>query len=224
MTYWEPVIIHSPIKDQYWDRVKEYFPEYQRFLFNQKEELVGLANTIPLFWKGKSMDLPEEGWDWLVETSIKQYESNLKPNIFGGLQIIVFEEFRNQGYSKLILDEMKRIFRESMFEQFILPIRPILKSEFPKIPMDIYMRWKKKEVAFDPWIRVHEREGAKILKVCSKSMCIEGKKSEWEAWTGISIHGSGNYSMPGGLSPLYYNRETDIGYYKEPNIWVSYHK
>lgn len=224
LTYWDPVIIHSAIQKKYWNKVKDYFPQYQWYLLNQQDEVIGLANTVPINFNDPLIELPDRGWDWMVDLAIQQHEDSVIPNTVGGLQIVIFKEYRNQGYSKKMLQHLKMIFKESDLDEFILPIRPILKENHPEISMEEYLDWLIDDLPYDPWIRLHFREGAELVKVCNNSMEVTGSKIEWMDWTGISINGDGAYAVPGGLTPIQYNESSDVGTYREPNIWVRYTK
>jgi hypothetical protein len=72
----------------------------------------------------------------------------------------------------------------------------------------------------DPWLRTHERIGAEIVKVASRSFTVAGTVAEWEEWTGMAFPESGTYVVPGALVPVEIDRERDEGLYVEPNVWM----
>jgi hypothetical protein len=51
---------------------------------------------------------------------------------------------------------------------------------------------------------------------------MTGTVEQWEMWTGLNLPSTGHYVIPDGLSPLYIDREADVGTYTEPNIWVQH--
>jgi hypothetical protein len=69
-------------------------------------------------------------------------------------------------------------------------------------------------------MRVHSRLGARIAKVCEHSMIIRGTATDWHQWTGLHFPESGDYVVPGGLTPMEMDRNTDCGQYLEPNVWM----
>jgi len=75
---------------------------------------------------------------------------------------------------------------------------------------------------FDPWMRVHERLGATILKPEPHSLRITGTVTEWEGWTQMTFPESGNYWFPRGLATVAINRAADRGRYWEPNVWMHH--
>jgi len=87
--------------------------------------------------------------------------------------------------------------------------------------MDKYIHWKNEEnLPFDPWIRVHIKAGGKIIQPCSRSMDISGTIAEWEEWTNTRVYSSGDYIIDQALVPVQMDREKDMGYYMEPNVWI----
>ena len=219
---WSTIIQPSGIGNRFWSKLFQYFPDYQIFFEDSTGRWLGFANTIPLCYNDHFDNLPEEGWDWLLERGIKGFESKLSPNLLGGLQIGVNPQFRGQGLSKYILDFTKKLVKVKELQGFILPIRPTVKDQYPEIPMEEYMHWKNDGKIFDPWIRTHISAGAKIIKVCNKAMSVEGNVSQWESWTGKTFTNSGRYHIEGGLSLVDIDLENDKGTYLEPNIWIYY--
>ena len=79
------------------------------------------------------------------------------------------------------------------------PVRPSLKSVYPLIPIERYMEWRREDGShFDPWLRLHERVGGRIVAPSPVSMTIEAPVSDWEEWTGVAMPEDGDYLIPGG--------------------------
>jgi len=118
---------------------------------------------------------------------------------------------------------MKEISKQNNFKHLVIPIRPTLKSDYPLISINDYITWKRVDnLPFDPWLRVHMRNGCKVLKVCKKSMKIEGTVKEWESWTNKKYPGDGDYIVAGALTPISIDIKKNIGEYIEPNVWILY--
>lgn len=116
---------------------------------------------------------------------------------------------------------MKDIAKANGINNIALPVRPSLKSTYPMMAMEEYINRKNENgLPFDPWIRVHVKDGGKIIGVCNKSMTIEGSISEWENWTGKKFTDSGEYIIEQALVPVKMNRSQDKGTYIEPNVWI----
>ena len=216
------IVRKSPIISKYWDRVENYFKEYQLFLINECGFVVGFVNSIPFHWEDKLNCLPREGWDWMLIKGIEDYEHGQKPNSLGGLQIIVSKEFLGQGYSKVIINKAKQLVVDLDFDNFVIPIRPIFKSRYPYMSMTEYINYKEGDKIYDPWIRTHLKGGAKILHVCDRAMHVYGNLSFWEDLINVPISKSGKYLVEGALNPIDIDVSKNYGEYFEDNIWISY--
>ena len=51
-------------------------------------------------------------------------------------------------------------------------------------------------------------------------MRIVGSVKDWQDWTGLLFQSSGNYIIPGALSPIKIDVEKGFGEYIEPNVWM----
>lgn len=93
-------------------------------------------------------------------------------------------------------------------------------ERYPLTPIDEYVTWRRDDgLLLDPWMRVHERLGARLGPTLPRSLRITGTVAEWEAWTGLPLPASGTYAFPHGLAPLEVDRDADRCTYWEPNVW-----
>ena len=106
--------------------------------------------------------------------------------------------------------------------RLVIPLRPTLKHLYPLTPISRYITWTRDGLPFDPWLRVHVRAGARIVKACERSMTIAGTIAQWEDWTQMSFPETGKYIVPGALLPVEMDCENDSGVYLEPNVWVEH--
>jgi hypothetical protein len=101
----------------------------------------------------------------------------------------------------------------------IAAVRPTLKERYPLIPIERYIAWRRADgTHFDPWIRIHERVGGRILASAPESMTMEASVAAWEKWTGVALPDEGDYVIPGMLAPLVVR--DGIGRHVEPNVWL----
>ena len=120
---------------------------------------------------------------------------------------------------------MLELARQHDLAALIAPVRPIWKERYPLVPIERYANWRRADGRlFDPWMRVHERLGADVLKPEPCSLRITGTVAEWEEWTRMSFPESGEYWFPGGLAPLTISRDADRGRYWEPNVWMHHRR
>jgi len=216
------IISESEVIKSNWPKLENYFPQYQKFLVTETNQLIGFINSIPFQFNEPLDQLPAEGWDWMFEKGIYDFENHNEPNYLGGLQVIIPKKFQGLGYSKQILNHAKTVFKANNFLNLIIPIRPIKKREFPEMPMSTYMHLTENGEIFDPWIRTHLKGGAELLKVCERSMTMEGDIKFWESMLDQNITKSGKYELQGALELIKVDLENNKGQYIEPNIWIKY--
>ena len=219
---WPEFMLHDPVADRHWDDLFGRFADYQFSLLAPGEDVVvGMGNSVPLAWSGDLEDLPEEGWDWAFAQAVADHAAGRTPILQCALQIALPPASQGQGVSRLMVQAMRAIGAAHGFSQLIAPVRPSHKSRYPLTPIDRYVTWTTDQgLPFDPWLRVHARLGARIIKPCHRAMTISGSIAEWEQWTGLRFPDSGPYVVPGALNPVLLDIEADSGVYVEPNVWM----
>ncbi|MBB1138059.1 GNAT family N-acetyltransferase [Myroides sp. WP-1] len=220
---WPEFILQDKVNIRYWEDLYVDFPLYQFFLIDG-QEVVGNGNCVPLsLTEDELNDLPEEGWDWALERAFLDKQAGKKPTVLCALQMGINPAYQGQGISNQLIGFMKAIAKEQQLDTFILPLRPNKKHQYPLQSMEQYIQWTNKEGwPFDPWIRTHCKNGAEVVKVCTKAMLVEGSVQEWEQWTNHSFQASGQYIIDFALNPIEINIERNIGTYVEPNVWMRY--
>ncbi|MEA2087205.1 MAG: GNAT family N-acetyltransferase [Candidatus Caldatribacteriota bacterium] len=214
---WPVYLSEDSLVKKYWQRLYQVYPEYQ-LLFRINSEYIGVANSAPIYWNGNIDNLPT-GFDEAIETII---EENEKPNTLCGLAVVISKEHLGKGISSKIINNLKKLAKSYGYSNLIFPVRPTLKSQYPTIPMDNYIKWEKDNLPFDPWLRVHIKIGGEILKVANPSMIVRGTVSDWQRWTGMYFGESNKYIIQGALNPVNIDLGSDLGEYIEPNVWVGH--
>jgi hypothetical protein len=205
-----------------WDKMIEYYEEYQLLLLHG-DKIACVFNCMPMNLDFSDEELPEEAFYWGLEKGIKDFEDGKKIDAAMGVQIIIPKEYQGKGISSIAVAEIKKMCAKMGIRKLIIPIRPTLKSKFPINDIDNYIKWKnEKGLPFDPWLRVHVKQGGKIIKTCKKALEIKGTIGKWETWTNMKFPESDWYVVEGALCPIYINKENNLGIYNEPNVWVSY--
>ena len=217
---WPDFMGWDAVLRKHWDDLDNIFPEYQ-FVLCDGDGAIGLANSIPWRRDMPLEELPEEGWDWVVKKGIKDKEDGIMPNTLSGLQVAIAKEHQGKGLSPVMVREMIAAARKNGLEKLAIPVRPTVKSKYPLIPISRYIQWKRADgLPFDPWMRVHVKLGASIIKPCHHSMYIEGSIEQWEQYTGMEFPESGEYVIEGALTPIQIDRDKNTGVYIEPNVWI----
>ena len=120
-----------------------------------------------------------------------------------------------------ILRAMRTLAERHRFEHLVAPVRPSWKERYPLTPIERYVRWRREDgQLLDPWMRVHERMGARVGAPLPESLLITGSLADWETWTGMAFPESGAYVFPEGLATVSIDRDADRGVYWEPNVWM----
>jgi hypothetical protein len=208
---------HGDVLNRYWGRLVDELPDFQ-FHVLRAGDIVARARTIPLRWDGTIDDLPV-GIDGAIARGFDEGGAN----VLCALVIMVPPAHQGSGASGIALRGMAAIARDHGLETLIAPVRPTWKERYPLIPIERYASWTRDDgLPFDPWLRVHARLGAEILKAEPRSLRITGTVAEWESWTEMSFPETGEYVFPRGLATLEVDCEADLCRYWEPNVWMQH--
>jgi hypothetical protein len=109
---------------------------------------------------------------------------------------------RQRGLAAELLAGIIALARRHRLRRLIAPVRPSWKDRYPLAPIERYITWRRADgELLDPWMRLHERLGARVATALPHSMRITGTVHEWETWTALALPESGAYVFPSGLAP-----------------------
>jgi GNAT superfamily N-acetyltransferase len=207
--------LHDGVVNERWGDLYARRPEFQIYVYDEAaDRVLAEGNTVPVVWDGT---LEPGGVDW----AIPHVRSDAKPTTLCALQVMVRREAQGHGWSRVLLDGMKSLAREHELDCLIAPVRPTLKSSYPLAPIERFVQWRRDDgLLLDPWLRTHERLGAKVLGIASESMRIEGTRAQWTGWTGMAFPDDGEFVVPGALVPVHF--ADGRGVYVEPNVWMQH--
>jgi hypothetical protein len=205
---------------EYYDDLLEEHADYQICLVDEETGYpVAVGVCVPFACEDPTA-LPAEGWDWVVESAGRKRS---KPNMIGGLGISVPQVHRSKGLARQVIKAMRDVAVKRGFDGVVIPVRPTAKARHPNVPMEEYVGWTDESGrAYDPWLRSHLAAGGQVVGTASRSMVVEEPVAFWEAWTGKQFEDSGDYPLPGGLTPVSIELESGVGRYVEPNVWFAY--
>lgn len=221
---WPEFMWHDTVAQENWHEFFDRFGDYQSVLLDAKtNQVVALGHSLPFHWDSPLSELPEEGWDWVIQQAVDDDKNKVKPNLLAAVFVGVREEYKNHGLSRTILLSFRPTAAKHGFENLVIPVRPNEKPLYPLTSMDDYINWKNENyLPMDAWLRIQIRAGGKVIKVCHASKTVQGTRLEWEEWTGMKFPQSGEYIIPGALNPMEMHVEQDKGVYIEPNVWMQH--
>ena len=209
---------HGDVLNMYWGRLTEERPQFQFHLLGEGDEVLARARSIPVRWDGTIEDLPA-GIDGAIARGFDEGGAN----VLCALVIMVPRDLQSRGLSAAAVKGLRDIADRHGLSSLIAPVRPSWKERYPLVPIERYAAWRRPDgLFFDPWMRVHERLGATILKPEPQSLRITGTVAEWEDWTHMAFPESRDYWFPRGLATVAIDREADSGSYWEPNVWMHH--
>ena len=151
---------HGDVLNRYWSRLTEERPEFQFHVVGDGGEILARARTVPVRWDGSIDDLPT-GIDGAIARGFDEGGAN----VLCALVIMVPRDLQARGLSRAAVEAMVEIARRHGLEGVIAPVRPSWKEHYPLVPIERYAAWRRADgLPFDPWMRVHERLGATVLK------------------------------------------------------------
>ncbi|MGW4537348.1 hypothetical protein ACWEOP_05620 [Streptomyces chartreusis] len=207
---------------QYIGRIREWFAHLDLTLVDDHGTPVATGWGIPIRWDGRPETLPT-GYTQAMIRAVEGREQGVDPDTLVICGAIVTPSLKGRGLAAETLRGLRQLAEDAGWPRVIAPVRPTLKARYPLTSIDAFMRWTREDgMALDPWIRTHQRLGARILAAAPESQTMTGTIAEWEGWTGMAFPETGDYVIPGGLSLLRLDHSADQGIYIEPNIWMQH--
>ncbi len=175
------------------------FPRYAQFqalfLDRRSGQIIAQGRTIPFTWDGTLADLPS-GIDAVGLRAIRE---DSPPTALSALAAEVDAQYQGSGLSRLMILTMAALARAQGLRALVAPVRPNWKDRYPLTPIARYAQWRRPDgLPFDPWMRVHVRLGAEILRPEPRSLHIAAPVEDWQAWTGMAFPEDGPTPFPAG--------------------------
>lgn len=220
-TRWPEFVFHDPVPPRYLPRVEEYFSDYDVLLLVDGQVAAG-GWGVPFAWDGTDEGLPD-GYDAALVQSVEDHEAGRRATAFSFMAAAVHPDHDKQGLATAALSALVDRAQQAGIEHVFAPIRPTWKHRYPLVSMADYATWVRDDgLSVDPWIRTHQRMGARIVGPAPSSMVIPGTVAEWEQWADMLFPVSGQYVVPDALNLLHVDREHDTATYREENLWVQH--
>jgi GNAT superfamily N-acetyltransferase len=219
---WPEFIFHDPLVPEYIERVEAYFPRYDVLLLAHGEVVAG-GWGVPILWNGTAAALPDGGYDGAMVRAVEGHENLVEPDTLCVMAAAVKPGHQGTGLAGQVLTAQRERAASGGLRRVIAPVRPALKARYPLTPMSQFARWARGDgLHLDPWIRTHQRLGARILRPAPRSMLITGTVAEWEDWAKMAFPQTGRYVVPDALDLVRIDRAADRGTYAETNLWMRH--
>jgi GNAT superfamily N-acetyltransferase len=184
---------------------------------------VGRAHSVPFDWDGDEASLPDTGWDEVLGLGVSGAERGRSATAVSALEIMIVPEWRSKGLSPVLVGALRDAAAAAGYADLLAPVRPSQKSADPHLPMAEYVRRRRPDGwPVDPWLRVHARLGATVVKVCPASMVVAGSLVQWREWTGLPFDSDAPVTVPGALAPVHVSLVHDHAVYVEANVWMRH--
>jgi hypothetical protein len=218
---WPEYNLHGDVLNQWWGLLDVELADFQFVLYDGAEDaVVAEGHTGPMVWDGRDESLPG-GIDPALELAFQHSRAGAPVNTLCALAAESPRDGRRRGLAVAILTAMRTLAERHGFAHLVAPVRPSWKERYPITPIEQYIRWRRDDgQLLDPWMRVHERLGARVATPLPESLRITGTVAEWETWTSLTFPDSGDYVFPEGLATVHVDKEEDRGSYWEPNVWM----
>lgn len=220
---WPRFMLNDPVGELMSD-VARLHPDLQLLMLDGQGAPIAKAMCVPFRWEGASwQELPDRGWDAVLEQGVADARDGREPTAVSALEISIRPHLRGTGLSAVMLAAMRSAVERTGLFDLLAPVRPSAKAEHPHEPMvDYIQRFRDDGLPFDPWLRVHARAGAAIVKIAPLSMVVPGTLEDWRLWTGLPFDASGEQVVPGALSTVHVNVDQNHAVYVEPNVWMHH--
>ena len=218
---WPEYNLHGDVLNQWWGLLDEELPELQFVLYDEEQDVVvAEGHTGAFFWDGDDQTLPA-GIDDAITRVFAERRAGRDVTALCALAAETPRDGRRRGLAVEILTGMRTLAARHGLRHLVAPVRPSWKERYPLAPIEEYVGWRRADgELLDPWMRVHERLGARVARPLPRSLRITGTVAEWESWTGLPLPASGDYVFPEGLAPLHADLAADHVTYWEPNVWM----
>ena len=224
---WPEFVFHDEVSRRYVPRVEELFRRYNVLVLEDgheggSESVVAGGWGVPLAWDGSVADLPD-GYDGALVRSVEGHDAGAPPTTLSFMAAAVARSHDRQGLATVVLQALTRRALEDGLAHVVAPLRPTWKHRYPLVPMAEYAGWVRADgLCVDPWIRTHQRMGARVLAPAARSMVVEGTVAQWEEWADMPFPVSGDYVVPDALGLVHVDRVRDRAVYVEENLWVQH--
>jgi hypothetical protein len=151
----------------WWERLDQDLADFQFVLYDAANDaVVAEGHTGPFWWDGSDETLPD-GIDATIERIFRQHVAGEPVNTLCALAAESPRDGRRRGLAVSVLIGMRTVGQRHGLTHLVAPVRPSMKDRHPLTNIERYVRWRREDgQLLDPWMRVHERLGARLATRC----------------------------------------------------------
>ncbi|MFA0413443.1 hypothetical protein AB4520_06495 [Vibrio renipiscarius] len=216
---WPEFLQHSDTEN--WHHLYAELSDWTLMLLSG-EKVIGVVFAVPVKWSGGITSLPESIAD-VVAQGLALHRCGAPANTLIPIAALVDPSVQGKGLSSKLLLEIKALAKRRGLTSLVVPVRPIYKSKYPIQSIQSYASWLSNDgFYYDPWLRVHQKLGAKAIHIANCTLTVKGTLAQWAKWTRMIFPHSGQYVVPGALTTIDVDKANDCGIYREPNVWMKH--
>ncbi|MFF0246290.1 hypothetical protein ACWEU6_25605 [Streptosporangium sandarakinum] len=203
-------------------RLAERWPEYFLVVLDGDVPVARAVSVPVAFPTPERTELPDHGWDGAILWAAEDALDGRPTTALVALDVQVAGRLRGRGIASQALEGLRACAHGKGLSRLVVPVRPTGKVRHPELPMEEYVARRRADgLPEDPWLRTHERLGARFVKVAPFAMTITGTLEQWRKWTGGPLT-AGTNLVDGGIAPVLASPGQDLGVYVEPNVWLEH--
>ncbi|GAA3145255.1 hypothetical protein GCM10010466_40390 [Planomonospora alba] len=203
-------------------RLAERWPDYFLVVLDGDVPVARAVGVPVAFPTPERTELPDHGWDGAILWAAEDALDGRPPTALVALDVQVAGHLRGRGIASQALEGLRARARDRGLSRLVVPVRPTGKVRHPTLTMEEYVARRRADgLPEDPWLRTHERLGARFVKIAPFAMTITGTLEQWRRWTGAPLAPGANL-VEGGIAPVLVSPEQDLGVYVEPNVWLEH--
>ena len=125
---WPAFMMEDPVAELFFERLPAVFPEYQLLALDEQGAVVGKVHSLPFVWTGADDDLPERGWDAVLERGFADHARGAEATAVSLIEARVVTEQLGRGLSPRLLTAARVNAQRLGFSHLFGPVRPTQKS------------------------------------------------------------------------------------------------
>lgn len=139
MPSWPEFMMHDTVANTHWYDLHKKYSEFQFALIQQSTgKWIAVGNSLPVEFNDALEELPDAGWDWALSNGM---ETSGPYTHQCALAIQILPDYRGSQLSTLMIKIMQEIGWSQGLDSLLAPVRPNKKSDYPLVPMDVYIEW-----------------------------------------------------------------------------------